>query len=128
MSELRKVESKNAPAAIGPYSQAISVGNLVFCSGQIPLNPVNGEMVGANDIAAQTHQVMKNLEAVLGAAGSGFERVVKSTIYLKDLGHFAQVNEIYGSYFKPPFPARVTIQAAKLPKDALVEIDAIAKV
>jgi 2-iminobutanoate/2-iminopropanoate deaminase len=128
MSELRKVESKNAPAAIGPYSQAISLGNLVFCSGQIPLNPTNGEMVGANDISAQTHQVMKNLEAVLGAAGSGFDRVVKTTIYLKDLGHFGQVNEIYGSYFKAPFPARVTIQAAKLPKDAWVEIDAIAKV
>jgi 2-iminobutanoate/2-iminopropanoate deaminase len=128
MTGLSKVESKDAPKAIGPYSQAIVADGLVFCSGQIPLDPQTGEIVGAQDIAAQTHQVLKNLKAVLKAAGSDFSKVVKTTIYLKDLSHFGQVNELYGSYFTAPYPARVTIQAAKLPRDAWVEIDAIAKV
>lgn len=127
MSEGRTVISTStAPAAIGPYSQAIVVGNLVFCSGQIPLSPETGLIVGAGDIAAQTEQVMKNLHAVLQAAGCGFEHVARCTIYLSSMSDFATVNGIYGRFFPSSPPARTTIQAAGLPRGALVEIDAIA--
>ena len=122
------VHSDDAPKAIGPYSQAIKAGNLLFCSGQIPLDPKTGEMVGASDVRAQAKRVMQNLEAVLGAGGASFASVVKTTIYLKDLADFGAVNEIYGGYFKESPPARATVQVAGLPRGSLVEIDAIAVV
>jgi 2-iminobutanoate/2-iminopropanoate deaminase len=120
------ISTGSAPAAIGPYSQAIVSGNLVFCSGQIPLSPESGQLVGAGDVGAQTEQVMKNLDAVLQAAGCGFADVVRCTIYLANMGDFAAVNGIYGRCFPTAPPARTTIQAAGLPRGALVEIDAIA--
>jgi 2-iminobutanoate/2-iminopropanoate deaminase len=122
-----EVSTKGAPAAIGPYAQAVRAGQLVFLSGQIPLDPATGQMV-AGDIVAQTERVMKNLGAVLEAAGGTFASVVRTTIYLVDLGDFARVNEAYGRYFTPPYPARATVQVAALPRGALVEIDAIAAV
>ena len=124
----KSVHSDEAPKAIGPYSQAIQAGNLLFCSGQIPLDPKTGEMVGASDVKEQTRRVMQNLQAVLQAGGASFATVVKTTIYLKDLADFGTVNEIYGSYFKESPPARATVQVAGLPRGSLVEIDAIATV
>jgi len=124
----QSVHSDEAPKAIGPYSQAIKAGNLLFCSGQIPLDPKTGEMVGAGDVRLQAKQVMANLAAVLKAGGSSFANVVKTTIYLKDLADFGAVNEIYGSHFAEAPPARATVQVAGLPRGALVEIDAIAMV
>lgn len=121
------VSTPSAPAAIGPYSQAISVDGLLFVSGQIPLDPKTGALVGGG-IEAETKRVMENLAAILKAAGADFDRVVKTTIFLKDMANFQKVNEIYGSYFKPPFPARATVEVARLPKDVNVEIDCIAKV
>jgi 2-iminobutanoate/2-iminopropanoate deaminase len=120
------VRTENAPHAIGPYSQAIKAGGLVFCSGQIPLDPKSGEMIGAGDVRAQAKQVMENLGAVLAAAGASFSSVVKTTIFLADLSDFGAVNEIYGGYFKEAPPARATVEVAGLPRGALVEIDAIA--
>ena len=122
------IVTAGAPKAIGPYSQAIVSGGFVFCSGQIPLDPATGEMLGAADVRVQTARVMDNLGAVLTAAGSSFARVVKTTIYLADLGDFGAVNEIYAGYFKAAPPARATVQVAGLPKGSLVEIDAIAAV
>jgi len=122
----RKVISTDkAPAAIGPYSQAIKINGMVFTSGQVPIVPETGK-IEASDIEGQAEQVMKNLEAVLKAAGSDFSRVVKATIFLKDLGNFAKVNEIYGARFKSEPPARSCFQVAKLPLDCLVEIEMIA--
>lgn len=120
------VSSKNAPTAIGPYSQAIRAGNLLFCSGQIPLDPATGQMV-VGDVRAQTRRVMDNLGAVLAAAGAGFGHVVRTTVFLADLGDFGAVNEEYGRYFEgfAP-PARATVQVAALPRGAAVEIDCIA--
>ncbi len=126
MANRTAVHSDDAPKAIGPYSQAVRSGTLLFCSGQIPLDPKSGEMVGASDVKVQTRQVMENLKAVLAAGGASFASVVKTTIYLKDLGDFGAVNEIYGSYFAAAPPARATVQVAGLPRGALVEIDAIA--
>jgi 2-iminobutanoate/2-iminopropanoate deaminase len=120
------VESADAPAAIGPYSQAIKAGGFLFTSGQIPLDPATGTLVGG-DVAAQTHRVLKNLSAVLAAAGSSFDRVVKTTVYLQDMAEFAAMNEVYATYFPSPAPARATIQAARLPRDVKVEIDLIAE-
>jgi 2-iminobutanoate/2-iminopropanoate deaminase len=128
MANRTAVHSDDAPKAIGPYSQAIQAGNLLFCSGQIPLDPKTGEMVGGSDVQAQAKQVMENLKAVLAAGGASFASVVKTTIYLSDLGHFKEVNEIYGGYFREAPPARATVQVAGLPRGALVEIDAIAVV
>jgi reactive intermediate/imine deaminase len=119
------ISTKDAPGAIGPYSQAVRSGDLLFLSGQIPLDPATGQLV-TGDIAAQTRRVMDNLRAVLAAAGCTFADVVRTTIYLVDLGHFATVNEAYGSYFEAPYPARATVQVAALPKGAQVEIDVIA--
>jgi 2-iminobutanoate/2-iminopropanoate deaminase len=119
------VSTPSAPAAIGPYSQAIRAGNLLFLSGQIPLDPETGTMV-EGDIAAQTHRVFRNLSAILEAAGASLAHVVRTTVYLADMNDFAVVNEVYGTYFTSPAPARATIQAARLPKDARVEIDVIA--
>ncbi len=121
------VSTPAAPAAIGPYSQAIRVDGLLFVSGQIPLDPASGSLV-TGGIEAETRRVMENLAAILNAAGADFDRVVKTTIFLKDMSNFQKVNEIYGSYFKPPFPARATVEVARLPKDVNVEIDCIAKV
>jgi len=124
MTTLEKVHSDCAPAAIGPYSQAIKAGPLVFLSGQIPLDPKSMEIV-SDDIAAQTHQVFKNLIAVADAAGGSLSNAAKLTIYLTDLGDFAVVNEIMAGYFSEPYPARATIQVSALPKGSAVEIDAI---
>ena len=119
------IKTELAPAAIGPYSQAIRTGELVFCSGQIALDPETGAMVDG-DVEAQTRQVMANLGAVLEAAGSGFDKVVKTTIYLTDLNDFQKVNAIYGRQFPGTAPARATIEVTALPKGAVVEIEAIA--
>jgi 2-iminobutanoate/2-iminopropanoate deaminase len=117
------VSTTQAPAAIGPYSQAVRAGGFLFCSGQIPLDPATGEMVDG-DVEAQTTQVMKNLSAVLSAGGSGFDKVVKTTIFLTDLGDFARVNKVYGSYFEGIAPpARATVQVAALPRGSKVEIE-----
>ncbi|MGK5085159.1 RidA family protein [Bdellovibrionota bacterium FG-1] len=114
----------NAPQPIGPYSQAIQAGGFLFCSGQIPLDAVSGQLA-AKDIEGQTRQVMKNIKAVLEAAGATFDHIVKTTIFLKDMGDFPKVNEIYGSYFTGTPPARSTVEVARLPKDVLVEIEVL---
>jgi len=122
------ITTTDAPAAIGPYSQAIKLGDLIFTSGQIALKPDGDESVLGEDVEAQTHQVMQNLRGVLKAAGAELANVVKTTIYLADMGDFAKVNAIYESYFGTHKPARSTVAVKSLPKGALVEIDAIAKV
>jgi len=121
------VNAPDAPKAIGPYSQAIKAGGLVFTAGQIPLDPTTGQVVGS-DSTAQTDRVLKNLQAILQASGSNFDSVVKTTIFLKNISDFATVNEVYGRYFKSSPPARTTVQVVNLPKDVLVEIEAIAVV
>lgn len=118
------VSTAKAPAAIGPYSQAVTFGDLIFTSGQIPLDE-NGQLV-EGDIEAQTHQVFRNLSAVLEKAGSTFASVVKATVFIKDMNQFAAVNQIYASYFGDHKPARSTVEVARLPKDVLVEIELIA--
>jgi 2-iminobutanoate/2-iminopropanoate deaminase len=123
---MKAVNSLSAPAAIGPYSQAIDAGDFVFLSGQVPIDPKTGELVGG-DIAAQTDRALDNLGAVLEAAGLSFADVVKTTIYLLDLGDFQAVNGTYGKRFTNAPPARATVQVSGLPKGARVEIDAIAK-
>jgi 2-iminobutanoate/2-iminopropanoate deaminase len=115
----------HAPKPIGPYSQAIRTGNLLFCSGQVPLSPETGEMVGGSDVMAQAKQSLENLKAVITAAGGTLDQVVKTTIFLKSMGDFPKVNEVYAAYFTGTAPARSTIEVARLPKDALVEIEAI---
>lgn len=117
--------TKDAPAAIGPYSQAIRAADFLFVSGQIPLDPATGTLVGGG-IADQTHRVLQNLGAILRAAGVSFDRVVKTTVYLQDMSEFAAMNEVYATYFPAPAPARATVQAARLPRDVKVEIDLIA--
>lgn len=119
------ISSNDAPKAIGPYSQAVRVGNLLFLSGQIPLDPHTSQLVGG-DITAQTERVLKNLDAVLKAAGCTFANVAKTTIFLIDLRNFQDVNTVYAKYFTEPYPARATVQVAKLPLGAQVEIEAIA--
>jgi 2-iminobutanoate/2-iminopropanoate deaminase len=119
------VLSKNAPQPIGPYSQGIRSGSLLFCSGQIPLDAASGQVI-EGDIQAQTKKVMENMAAVLQAGGATFDDVVKTTIFLKSMGDFPKVNEIYGSYFKDVPPARSTVEVSRLPKDVLVEVEAIA--
>jgi 2-iminobutanoate/2-iminopropanoate deaminase len=119
------VSSPNAPKAIGPYSQAIRTGDLLFAAGQIPTDPATGAIVDG-DVAAQTRRVFDNLGAVLAAANLSFANVVKTTVFLADMNDFAAVNEVYGTYFSEPYPARATVQVARLPKDARVEIDLIA--
>lgn len=117
--------AQNAPRPIGPYSQAIKSGNLVFCSGQIALDPTTGQMAGA-DVEEQTRRVMENVKAVLDAAGSSLDHVLKTTIFLKSMNDFPKVNEIYGTYFSATPPARSTVEVARLPKDALVEVEVVA--
>ncbi len=123
----RAVSTSKAPAVIGPYSQGVRAGRWLFLSGQIPLDPVTGEIV-AGDVKAQTERVLQNLAAVLAAGGCGPRDVVRTTIYLADLTHFATVNEAYGRFFSAPCPARSTVQVAALPRGAQVEIDAVALV
>ncbi|MFD2285599.1 RidA family protein [Pedobacter petrophilus] len=119
------INTTNAPSPIGPYSQAVKAGNFLFVSGQVAINPENGEL-NISNIEEETHQVMRNLKAVLLEAGLTFDHVVKSTIFLSDMGTFAQVNEVYGQYFTADFPARETVQVSVLPKNVNVEISVIA--
>ena len=119
------VSSRSAPAAIGPYSQAVRAGSFLFVSGQIPIDPATGSLVDG-DIAAQTHRVFRNLTAILEAGGASLAAVVRATVYLADMNDFAAMNEVYATYFSAPAPARSTVQAARLPRDARVEIDVIA--
>ena len=121
----KEILTTQAPAPIGPYSQAIEVGSMVFFSGQIPLDPSNGTIVGEGNVEAQTIQVMKNIKAVLTQANLDFSNVVKTTIFLKNMGDFPKVNAIYAESFKAPFPARSTVEVARLPKDVLVEVEVI---
>lgn len=119
------INTKNAPAPIGPYNQSVKVNGMLFVSGQICLNPETGELK-MSTLEEETHQVMKNLAAILKEAGSSFDQVVKSSIFLSDMNNFAAINEIYGSYFTSDFPARETVEVARLPKDVNVEISVIA--
>ena len=124
-SDRTVVESKEAPKAIGPYSQAIKSGEFVFCAGQIALDPATGQLI-QGDTAAQADRILKNLTAVLAAAGTDLDHAVKTTIFLKNISDFAAMNEVYGKYFKGSPPARSTVGVAALPRDALVEIDVVA--
>jgi len=122
---LESVSSPNAPKAIGPYSPAVRAGQLLFLSGQVALDPATGDLI-AGDIGAETRRVMENLKALLEQAGLGLSAVVRTTVYLADMNDFAAMNEVYGACFNAPYPARATIQVARLPRNARVEIDAIA--
>ena len=122
---MKTVSTDKAPAAIGPYSQAQIVGNLVFCSGQIPIIPASGEL--AQGLEAQAHQVFQNISTLLSAAGSDISKVVKTTVFIKNMDDFAAINAIYAQYFTEPFPARSCVEVARLPKDVLVECEVIAE-
>lgn len=122
------IQTDSAPQAIGPYSQAVASSGFLFCSGQIPLDPKTGKIVGEGDVQKQTSQVMVNLGEVLKAGGASFESVIRATLYIKNMDDFPKINEIYGSYFQENPPARACVEVARLPKDVLVEIDAIAMV
>lgn len=122
----KAIQTDNAPAAIGPYSQAIQAGDFIFISGQIPINPASGKI--EEGIENQTKQVLNNLDAILKEAGASFEDVVKFTIFLSSMDDFATVNEIYGKYLQEPYPARATVEVSRLPKDVLVEMDLTAYV
>ena len=119
------ISTSNAPSAIGPYSQAVKAGNLLFISGQVPLDPATGEVV-EGDITVQTRRVLDNVKAILTEAGADFSNVVKTTVFLKDMNDFAAMNAVYAEFFQEPYPARSAVQVARLPKDVLVEIEAIA--
>ena len=125
MSKITKIHTDNAPAAVGPYSQAIAAGGVLYTSGQIALDLATGEIVG-DDIKAQAEQVMKNLAAVLAEAGTSQENVIKTTGFLSDMNHFAAMNSVYATFFEGACPARSAVEVARLPKDALVEIECIA--
>jgi len=118
------ISTKNAPAAIGPYSQGIETEKLIFVSGQLPVNPESGEMPG--NIVEQTHQSLKNIKSILEAQGASMDNVIKTTIFINDMNNFKDVNEVYAKYFNGGFPARSCVEVSKLPKDALVEVEAIA--
>ena len=120
------IVSNAAPPAIGPYSQAVRSGDLLFVSGQIPLDPATGQLV-EGDVSAQTHRVLQSLDAIVRAAGATLDDVVKTTVYLADMNDFVAMNRVYGTYFADPAPARAAVQVARLPKDAQVEIDAIVR-
>jgi 2-iminobutanoate/2-iminopropanoate deaminase len=119
------ISAPDAPKAMGAYSPAVRAGNLLFVSGQIPIDPASGNLI-SGDIAAQTEQVMRNLTALLRAAGAGFEHVVRTTVYLADMNEFGGMNEVYGRFLADPPPARATVQVARLPRDVKIEIDCIA--
>jgi len=121
----KEVKTEKAPKAIGPYSQAIVAGGFVYCSGQIPIDPASGNL-NTGSIEEQTRQVIKNLSAVLEAAGTSLDQVVKTTVFLQDMNEFAKMNEVYGEFLKAPYPARATVQVVRLPKDVKVEIEAVA--
>ncbi len=121
----KSIATDKAPKAIGPYSQGIAFDNLIFISGQIPIDPATGELVGGS-IENQAHRVFKNLEGVLAAAGSDLHKALKVTIFLKNMDDFAKINSVYTEYFKEPFPARAVVEISRLPKDAVIEADAIA--
>lgn len=126
MKEIQKeIKTNKAPQAIGPYSQGIQVENLIFTSGQIALDPATGDIVSGG-IEEQARQVFKNLGAVLNEAGASLSDIVKTTVFVKDLKDFAKVNEIYGSFFNPPYPARSCVEVSRLPKDVLIEVEAVA--
>ncbi len=120
-----RIHTDHAPAAVGPYSQAIRIGEFIFTAGQVALDPASGELVGS-DVAAQTEQVISNLRAVLAAAGSGLERVIKTTVFLQNMSDFAAMNAVYARHFPEPFPARSTVEVGGLPKGGLVEIECVA--
>lgn len=120
----KEIATDNAPKAIGPYSQGIMYGDLIFASGQIPVNPASGEI--ASGIKEQTKQVLENVSAILKSAGSSIENVIKTTVFIKNMNDFADMNGVYETYFKKPYPARSTVEVARLPKDVLVEIEVIA--
>lgn len=119
------IKTNNAPEAIGPYSQAIIAGSFIYTSGQIPIDPETGKGVG-DDIEMQTEQVLKNLKNVLEAAGSSMDKVIKTTVYIKDMNNFSKINAVYAKYFLEPYPARSCVEVSRLPKDVLVEIEAVA--
>jgi 2-iminobutanoate/2-iminopropanoate deaminase len=125
MTVRRAIQTDAAPAAIGPYSQAIRAGDWLFVSGQVPLDPLTGRIVEGN-VATQAHRVLRSIGEILAAAGASFDRVVRTTVFLADLNDFAAMNEVYGGYFEAPAPARSTVQVARLPRDARLEIDVIA--
>ena len=122
---MQQIQTTAAPAAIGPYSQGIEVGNLVITSGQLPINPATGEM--PSDIEAQAHQSLQNVKAILEAAGTGLDKVVKTTVFLADMNDFAAMNGVYAQYFNEPYPARSAVAVKTLPKNALVEIEVMAE-
>lgn len=128
MAKLERVQTEQAPAAIGPYSQGIIVNGMVYTAGQISLDPATMELVGGEDVAAQTEQVMQNLAAILEAAGASLQSVAKTTVFLADMQDFAAMNEVYGRHFGEHRPARSTVQAAGLPKNVRVEIEAVAAI
>jgi 2-iminobutanoate/2-iminopropanoate deaminase len=121
----RAIQTSNAPQAIGPYSQAVVIDRLVFASGQIPINPATGEIAGS-DIESQTRQVLQNLKAVFEASGTDLAKVVKTTVFIRNMEDFPKVNSIYGEFFSQPYPARSTIEVSRLPRDVLIEIEAVA--
>jgi 2-iminobutanoate/2-iminopropanoate deaminase len=125
--EFTEIKTENAPKAVGPYSQAIRAGGFIFASGQIPLDPQSGAVV-AGDVTVQAAQALTNLKSVLGAAGASLGDVVKTTVFIRDMNDFAKVNEIYASFFQVPFPARSCVEVSRLPKDVLVEVEAVAVV
>ncbi len=120
---MKEIKTKNAPAAIGPYSQAIITGNMLYTSGQIPVNPETGAI--AEGVEAQANQVFTNLKNLIAAAGSSIENTIKTTVFIKNMDDFAKINEIYATYFTEPFPARSCVEVARLPKDVLLEVEAI---
>jgi 2-iminobutanoate/2-iminopropanoate deaminase len=124
-SPKKTVQTETAPKALGPYAQAIVAGGMVYCAGQIPLDPASGNIV-AGGIAEQTHQVLKNLDAVLKSVGSSLHKAVKTTVFIKDMNNFAAMNEVYAGYFGAEPPARSTIEVARLPRDVMVEIEVVA--
>ncbi|HAO93814.1 MAG: reactive intermediate/imine deaminase [Deltaproteobacteria bacterium GWC2_56_8] len=121
----KEIKTDRAPRAIGPYSQAVQIGRQIYLSGQIPIEPMTGEVV-PGDIKIQTRQVLRNLQMVLSEAGAGLKDIVKTTVFLKDLSRFAEMNGVYGEFFMPPYPARATVEVSGLPKGVEIEIDAIA--
>ena len=123
---MKQISTNNAPAAIGPYSQAVVSGNLVYCSGQIPINPQTGEI--PQGVQQQAHQALTNVKNLLSAAGTSIEKVIKTSVFIKDMNDFTAINEIYAQYFTEPFPARSCVEVARLPKDVLIEIEVIAEI